>query len=285
VKRFPFLLLAGVLAASVAAVAQAALSPGQYRRGSERLAFLRGTANTVPCGVVYTMNSDGSDQQRLVGMRLPVCFPSWSRDGKRVAFDFESGKPGIYTSQADGSDLRRLTAGHNDFYPAWSPDGNRLAFSRKFNLYVMNADGSRLTALTHITAAQGVLVAAPHWSPDGTRIAFAFERRNSDVLVLDLARRRLTVLGTGFSPSWSPDGKKIVFEHNGKLELTSPEGGKVRSFVAGDDPSWSPDGRKIAFYRHLTGLRSAIYVVNIDGSGARRISTGPYDTTPDWLSR
>jgi TolB protein len=149
----------------------------------------------------------------------------------------------------------------------------------------MNADGSRLTALTHITAAQGANVAAPQWSPDGRRIAFQFEGSKSDVVVLDLAGRTLTVLGTGASPSWSPDGKKIVFDHNGRLELAGLDGSKARSLLPGDGPAWSPDGRKIAFWRRTGGIRSAVFVVNIDGSGERRVSRGPYDTTPLWLRR
>jgi Tol biopolymer transport system component len=259
---------------------------GVGQAGSERLAFLRGTIKTTPCGVIYTMNSNGSDQRRLMGMRRPVCFPSWSRHGKKISFVFAgSGKPGIYTINADGSHLRRLTAGRTDSYSTWSPDGDRLAFTRKFNLYVVNADGSRLTTLTHLTAAEGAVVTAPTWSPDGRRIAFQLQGGNPRVVVLALRGRTLTSLGAGGSPSWSPDGKKIVFEHNGRLELTSPDGSKARSLVPGDGPTWSPDGRKIAFWRRTTGAQSAVYVVNIDGSGERRITRGPYDTTPVWLPR
>src|SRR5262249_12455593 len=207
---------------------------------SGRLAFLRGTIRTAPCGVVYTMNADGGDQRRFLGVRLPVCFPAWSRDGKKVAFVFESGKPaGIHSVNSDGSHLRRLTAGRTDFESTWSPDGDLLAFTRKFNLYVVRADGSGLTALTHITAGQGVVVRAPRWSPDGKRIAFQLEGSRSVVYVFTLGARKMTALGAGSSPSWSPDGKRIVFEHNGRLELTSPDGSKARFLVQGHGPTWS----------------------------------------------
>jgi Tol biopolymer transport system component len=76
-----------------------------------------------------------------------------------------------------------------------------------------------------------------------------------------------------------------VFSRNGTLELINPDRGQAHSLVPGDGPTWSPDGRKIAFFRHHgAGMRSAIYVVNIDGSGELRVSRGPYDTTPVWLS-
>jgi len=34
----------------------------------------------------------------------------------------------------------------------------------------------------------------------------------------------------------------------------------------------SPDGRRIAFYRHTTRARSAVYVMNVDGSGEQPLT-------------
>jgi Tol biopolymer transport system component len=51
---------------------------------------------------------------------------------------------------ADGTNPRRLTSGHSDWYPAWSPDGNKIAFARMDadNIFLMNADGSGVTQVT-----------------------------------------------------------------------------------------------------------------------------------------
>lgn len=57
--------------------------------------------------------------------------PDWSPDGRRIAFvsnhDTKSAAFQLYTINADGTDLRRLTndPSYMDMNPAWSPDGKR----------------------------------------------------------------------------------------------------------------------------------------------------------------
>jgi Tol biopolymer transport system component len=44
------------------------------------------------------------------------------------------------------------------------------------------------------------------------------------------------------------------------------------------DPAFSPDGKRVVFVR----LGSGIYVVNLDGSGLRKVTSGPRDLYPVW---
>jgi TolB protein len=46
-------------------------------------------------------------------------------------------------------------------------------------------------------------------------------------------------------------------------------------------PSWSPDGQRLVYQRDFNG--SAVYVIDADGIGQRRLSPTPgYDVTPSW---
>jgi Tol biopolymer transport system component len=80
--------------------------------------------------------------------RRRTATPSWSPDGKRIAFETDrDGNSEIYVMNADGSGQHRLTwhpAGSG--YPDWSPGGNRIAFESGraggwWQIYVMDADG------------------------------------------------------------------------------------------------------------------------------------------------
>ena len=118
---------------------------------------------------IYVMNADGSGKRRLPvssGKDSYDLSPSWSPDGRRIAFALDDE---IYVMNADGSGQRRLTTTKGkDAYsvsPEWSPDGRRIVFERNGDVFVMNADGSEVRMLV----VGGV---EPSWSPDGRGLAF-----------------------------------------------------------------------------------------------------------------
>src|SRR5262249_26467527 len=60
---------------------------------------------------VCVMNADGSGRRTLTRHPANDFQPSWSPDGRRIAFASNpEGNSGVYVDNADGSGLRRLSA-------------------------------------------------------------------------------------------------------------------------------------------------------------------------------
>ena len=181
---------------------------------------------------IYTMDSDGSGQTRLTFNDATDSAPTWSPNGRQIAFhsyrhdDKNAHKAEmnteIYVMNADGGNQRRLTHYPGlDAAPSWSPDGTQIAFTstrnadknQDFNIFVIDADGSNARQITDLEFA-----AKPKWSPDGRQIAFeAFIGHSREIYAANAdGTSRFQVshprLGADmFLGGWSPNGKRIVY--------------------------------------------------------------------------
>ena len=280
-------------------------------------------------GGICTIRADGTDLVRLTGMQAkgkPVVDknPVWSPDGKRIAFlsnrDRDERDFDVYTINADGSNIRRIThTPHSSSLigtmpPQWSTDAKRLAYiegtGKLLNLWVVNADGSGQRKLDLGTLPNSVFEwIAPDTiafvsERDGQWAVFSVNQHGSDIRPVMSYGRML--YGYISSAVWSPDRKRIAFSagysptpyHNlyvsaadgsNGLQLTYERGDKqYENRVGAQRFAWSPDGKQIAFTMTLTLAMNredpvSLYVINSDGTGKRLITTNAEGSSyPAW---
>jgi len=100
--------------------------------------------------------------------------PSWSPDGKRIAFaSLKGGNPDIWTLSVSGGRPKQVTIEPSrDGWPAWSPDGSEIAFASDrtgtYSIWVIPSTGGNPRNIA--VGKENFFM--PSWSPDGNWIAF-----------------------------------------------------------------------------------------------------------------
>ncbi|HYL52301.1 MAG TPA: hypothetical protein VEZ15_10050 [Acidimicrobiia bacterium] len=227
---------------------------------------------------------------------------AWAPDGTKIVFNrYNNGDQQIYVMSSSGSGQKRLTTGRSDASPTWSPDGTRILFTREVpgrsDFYTMKPDGTDLRRLAKGRRDDGT----PVWSPDGSIIAFVGTgARNLALYVMRAGGSTRRSIGGDINagwPKWSPDGTELalVDEDDGSIQVFNADGsGRRKVFdvktLPGDmqpnftKAAWSPDGTALIFAAG-NAQTSNLYIVGIDGSGIKQVTTGPVtDESPAWTA-
>jgi CxxC motif-containing protein (DUF1111 family) len=214
-------------------------------------------------------------------------FPTWSPDGKQIAF--RSAATGdIWVMNNDGTNPNRITISGSDFEPAWSPDGTKIAFARvsgaNSQIFTVTPIGTSETNLSNNPLVKDRM---PAWSLDGTKIAFQRTPNSLNpvgkmwTMNSNGSGQVQVTLGAGNDerPAYSPDGANIAFSTNrdGNYEIykTPAVGGvatRLTNNPASDrNPTWATDNTGIAFGSNRNvGLK--LWAVAPDGSNPTQIS-------------
>ncbi|MBA4421986.1 MAG: Tol-Pal system beta propeller repeat protein TolB [Syntrophus sp. (in: bacteria)] len=202
----------------------------------------------------------------------------------------------LYTSNFDGSDLRRITSYNSlTLAPRWSPDGRQLAFTSykdgKPDIYLRDL----VTEKTEKITSYPGLNLPGSWSRDGTRLLVTLSRDgNQEIYDMTVGNRLLQRLTREFSidvsPVRSPDEKRIAFvsNRNGspQIYIMDADGGNVRRLTFegnyNTSPAWSPKGKMIAYEGSIDG-RFQIFVINEEGGAPQQLTfAGGDHESPAW---
>jgi TolB protein len=264
-----------------------------------RIAYV--TASGIGKGSRYALmvaDSDGWNPQTVVRSGEPLLSPSWSPDGRKLAYvSFERGNSSIYIQDIT-TGARELVASFRGINgaPNFSPDGRRLALtlSKSGNpeIYVMDL-GSK--ALTRITNQMGIDT-EPVWSADGGSLYFTSDRGGRpqiyQVSSSGGGASRLTFQGSyNATATVSFDGKKIAMaQGNGNnyrialldRSLGSPRWSMLSPGSLDESPSFAPNASMV-LYAAREGGRGVLYAVSADARVRQRLVLADGDVRePAW---
>ena len=125
-------------------------------------------------GDIYIASPSGEILKRLTSSPAIDLSPTWSPDGKKIAFVSDrAGTPNIYVISLQGGSAVKITSSGYNTDPVWSPNAsvNRIAFVKvrksKADIHAIGPDGRGEQRLTASGRNEH-----PSWSPDGHYITF-----------------------------------------------------------------------------------------------------------------
>ena len=261
-----------------------------------------------PSGGRVLFASTHADPESLALQQAELDFRA-SGETRRYAWDYDEHFD-IYESDLADKSYKNLTNARGyDAEGSYSPDGEWIAFasnrhaytsplteedaefferdkSYMMEIYIMRADGSEVTRLTHIQGYDG----GPFFSPDGERIAwrrFAPNGATAEIFTMNVDgtdAQQLTDLGAmSWAPYYHPSGDYLIFTNNMQgfanfeLYLVDAAGQRepVRvTYTDGFDglPVFSPDGKRLSWTSNRTSNgKSQIFMADWNDAQARRL--------------
>lgn len=235
--------------------------------------------------ILEVADEDGYNPKALLTSRQPIMSPSWSHDGKNLAYvSFENTTPEIFIQNAFTGARHAVSSfpGINGA-PAWSPDNSKLAIVLSKNgapkIFIKNLSSGELKQVTFGSAID----TEPSFSKDGSSLIFTSDRGGGpQIYQLNLASgeiKRLTFHGNyNATASFTPDEKSIVMlnrEQGGyNIAVQDLKTGTVQVLThSGEDasPSVAPNGQVVLYESDVSRSQGVLGMVSIDGRVHLRI--------------
>ena len=209
-------------------------------------------------------DSDGANEKILLSSSEPIISPSWSPDGKRVAYvSFETGIAKVFVQEiASGKRESVLSKDTQISSPSWSPDGKYLSLTLyqdgNAEIYILRLRDRTLTRMTN----QFAIDTESSWSPKGNKILFTSGRSGSpQIYELDLRKlnpkaKRISFEGTyNAKASYLPKEEGIIFVHRSNdglfhIALKYKKENFIRVLTEAkmdESPSVAPNGNMVIY--------------------------------------
>lgn len=230
-----------------------------------------------------------------------ISTPRLAPDGRQVAYSRGyDGRLDLWVVDANGGLPLQLTAHTTLQGPdanqrhaasiAWTPDGQALVFagSGEKKLWLVPASGGLARQITDSVGTHH----SPDVAPGGQRVAYVAEYgENSAIVIADLDNRWSRKLSHGdeyvLQPRWSPAGRLLLYGQwphydmpwdERAMVVVDTETGETTVIAGGErvvngDAVWSPNGQQIAYVSDRDSEFTNLWVIDADGSNARRLVT------------
>ena len=249
-----------------------------------RLVFVRDVGPSVRKRYQLVMtDADGERPRTLFSSADPLLSPTWSNDGRKIAYvSFETSRPAIFVHEISNG-LRQQVTNYKGLNgaPAFSPDDRRLALvlSKDGNpeIYIMDLASRNLTRLTKTRDA--IIDTEPAWSADGKFIYFTSNRGGNPQIYRISSTggkaERVTFAGDyNARPKLSADGRTMVMVNrtndNFHIAWQDLETGDTRILTKTDldeSPTIAPNSAMVLYATKKSG-RDVLAAVSMD-AGAR----------------
>ncbi|MEB3753486.1 Tol-Pal system beta propeller repeat protein TolB [Acinetobacter sp. MD2(2019)] len=247
---------------------------------SGRIAYVLRNPNTP--NQRYTLQIADTDGERpftVLSSHDPILSPTWTPDGKQIAYvSFETKRPAIYLQNLS-TGQRQVVAHFTGLNgaPSFSPDGQSMLFTSSMDgnpdIYRMDLSTRQVQRMTNDSAID----TEARYTPDGKAFIFTSDRGGSPQIYrytfADGSTKRITFRGSfNARGSISADGKKLAMVHrqsgsNFKIALQDLDSGVLSILTPttlDESPSFSPNGQMVVYATH-EGNRGLLSIVSTNG--------------------